>query len=95
VNFKTKAPWSDGIGAQNKIDYQGGWCSMICPQCSGEMSKKWNPQRAAKVPAGSAVLWSCGVCGCQLTQAELKPSKDRQKSIDPLDSVPVASYDMP
>lgn len=57
---------------------------MICPQCSGEMSKKWNPQNAAKVVYGSAVVWACGVCGCQLTQAEMKlSSKDRRKSTEP------------
>ena len=37
------------------------------------MSKKWNPS-AAKVPGGAAVVWECSVCGCQLTQAEMKLS---------------------
>ena len=46
---------------------------MICPQCNNEMSKKWHPS-AAKVTIGAAVVWACGVCGCQLTQADMKPS---------------------
>ena len=45
---------------------------MICPQCNGEMSKKWNVQGSAKVEAASTVVWACGVCGCQLTQADMK-----------------------
>ena len=44
---------------------------MICPQCDNEMSKKWNPS-SAKHLAGAAVAWECGVCGCQLTQADMK-----------------------
>ena len=46
---------------------------MICPQCNNEMSKKWNPS-AAKVTVGAAVVWACSVCGCQLTQADIKLS---------------------
>jgi hypothetical protein len=46
---------------------------MICPQCNNEMSKKWHPS-AAKVTVGAAVVWACGVCGCQLTQADMKLS---------------------
>lgn len=53
---------------------------MTCPECRGEMSKKWNPQSAVRVAPGTAVVWECSVCGCQLTQAELKQaSKSRQK----------------
>ena len=94
--FPTKAPWPGETKVPKQIDPQEGWIEfMICPQCSGEMSKKWNPQSAAKVPAGSAVIWSCGVCGCQLTQADLKPSsKDRHELADPLDSGPAADYDI-
>jgi len=46
---------------------------MICPECNSEMSKKWNPS-TAKTMAGEAVVWECGVCGCQLTQADMKLS---------------------
>jgi transcription elongation factor Elf1 len=46
---------------------------MTCPQCNSEMSKKWHPS-AAKVTAGTAVVWACGVCGWQLTQADMKLS---------------------
>ena len=46
---------------------------MICPQCHSEMSKKWNPS-SAKTAAGAAVAWECSVCGCKLTQADMKSS---------------------
>lgn len=66
---------------------------MICPQCIGEMSKKWHTQSAAKVAPGSVVVWACGVCGCQLTQAEMKlSSKDRHKSAEPVHSVATIDY---
>jgi hypothetical protein len=53
---------------------------MICPQCNGEMSKKWRPERVSKIAMGSAVVWACGVCGRQLTRAEMKLlAKDRQE----------------
>ncbi len=66
---------------------------MICPQCNGEMSKKWNVQGSAKVEAGSTVVWACGVCGCQLTQADMKQAaKPRLKGSDPLNLITVPSY---
>jgi len=46
---------------------------MICPQCTNEMSKKWHPS-GAKAAVGAAVVWACSVCGCQLTQADMKLS---------------------
>ena len=46
---------------------------MTCPQCNSEMSKRWQPS-GAKMTAGEAVIWACGVCGCQLTQADMKLS---------------------
>ena len=46
---------------------------MICPQCDSEMSKKWNPS-SANTPVVAAVVWECGVCGCKLTQADMKVS---------------------
>lgn len=50
---------------------QGARSLMICPQCDSEMSKKWNPS-SVKTLAGAAVVWECGVCGCKLTQADMK-----------------------
>ena len=44
---------------------------MTCPQCDSEMSRKWNTS-SAKAMAGAAVVWACGVCGCKLTQAEMR-----------------------
>ena len=53
---------------------------MKCPECNSEMSKKWNPGTAKTVP-GAAVVWECGVCGCQLTQADLKLSAKQPRSL--------------
>ena len=56
---------------------------MICPQCNSEMSKKGHPS-AAKASAGAPVVWACSVCGCQLTQADLKLSA--KQASEPLSS---------
>lgn len=66
---------------------------MICSECSGEMSKKWIPQSADKAAVISAVVWSCGVCGHQLTQADMKQSgKNRSKAVEAADALPAADY---
>ena len=54
---------------------------MNCPHCSVEMSKKWHPS-SGKASGSSAVVWACGVCGCQFTKADLKLSS--QQSAEPL-----------
>jgi hypothetical protein len=51
---------------------------MICVDCNSEMSKKWHP--SAKVIGGAPVVWECGVCGNQLTQADLKLLAKRQRT---------------
>ena len=61
---------------------------MTCPQCNSEMSKKWHPS-AAKVMGSAAVVWACSVCGCQLTQADMKLSA--KHAVDPLNSALTAS----
>ena len=61
---------------------------MICPQCNNEMSKKWHPS-AAKVTVGAAVVWACSVCGCQLTQADMKLSA--KQAAEPVRSGPTAT----
>ena len=61
---------------------------MICPECNSEMSRKWRPKNAAQVTA-DAVVWACGVCGTQLTQADIKLSaKARQKAAETLSPIP-------
>jgi hypothetical protein len=45
---------------------------MICPDCKSEMSKKWQPRGAGEVAVASGMVWSCGVCGSQLTLADMK-----------------------
>ena len=48
---------------------------MICPRCSGEVSKRWQPKQASTIPSLAAVLWACGACGTwghRLTPAEAR-----------------------
>jgi len=45
---------------------------MICPDCKSEMSKKWHARSAGEVTAAPGLVWSCGVCGGQLTMADMK-----------------------
>ena len=56
---------------------------MTCPQCNSEMSKKWHPS-AAKESTGTMVVWRCSVCGCELTQADMKLSA--KQSAEPFSS---------
>lgn len=56
---------------------------MICAQCCGEMSKKWTPKSAVAVTDVSTVVWECGVCGCRLTQAEIKSSSTNKRKAQP------------
>ena len=80
--------FDSGVKVSTKVKIKNGRLIMICPQCSAEMSKKWHPQSAVKAAKVSAVVWACGVCGCQLTRAEIKLwSRARQKSAEPLASV--------
>ena len=66
---------------------------MICNECGGEMSKKWHPKRAGEVETDCVVLWSCSVCGNQLTRGAMKLArKGRQKAADLLGSVPTDEY---
>ena len=66
---------------------------MICNECGSEMSKKWHPKRAGEVETDCVVVWSCSVCGNQLTRGAMKPAaKDRPKAADFLDSVPTDEY---
>jgi ribosomal protein L37AE/L43A len=57
------------------------------------MSKKWHAKRAGEVETDDVVVWSCSVCGNQLTRGAMKlAGKDRQKAADVLDSVPTDEY---
>jgi hypothetical protein len=57
------------------------------------MSKKWHPKRAGEVETDCVVLWSCSVCGNQLTRGAMKLArKGRQKAADLLGSVPTDEY---
>lgn len=66
-----------------------GSCSVVCPRCDGELSKKWKPQGVKR--ADPVVAWSCGVCGGQFTRAELAHPVKRRKQSAPLDDLlPIA-----
>ena len=66
---------------------------MICNECGGEMSKKWHPKRAGEVETDCMVLWSCSVCGNQLTRGAMKLArKDCPKAADFVDSVQTDEY---
>jgi len=65
---------------------------MICLQCNSEMSKRWHPS-GAKMTAGAAVIWACGVCGCQLTQADMK--LQAKHAAEPLPSAPTNTLSRP
>ena len=45
---------------------------MICPKCKSEMSKKWHAKSGGEVGVSSGPVWLCGVCGGQLTLADMK-----------------------
>jgi hypothetical protein len=46
---------------------------MICPECGGELSRKWNPQNS-QTPDGKVIAWNCSVCGGQFTREDLAPA---------------------
>jgi RNase P subunit RPR2 len=51
---------------------------MICPDCKSEMSKKWQARSAGDVALSSGLVWSCGVCGSQLTLADVKANANTE-----------------
>lgn len=61
---------------------------MVCPDCKSEMSKKWQPRSAGEV-VSSGPVWSCGVCGSQLTLADMKAFTQTERKVEsePLSSL--------
>jgi hypothetical protein len=55
---------------------------MICPDCKSEMSKKWQPRGAGEVAVPSGMVWSCGVCGSQLTLADMKSHAQTEHKVE-------------
>lgn len=47
---------------------------MICPDCGGELSKKWNLQTAERVPSNKVIAWNCSVCGGEFTREDVAPA---------------------
>lgn len=57
---------------------------MTCPECGGELSKKWNLQNAAKVASDKVIAWNCSVCGGEFTRGDVaSPAKTRRKTAPP------------
>ena len=46
---------------------------MTCPNCKSELSKVWQPQRAANAMAIAHVQWSCSTCGEVFNREQLRP----------------------
>ncbi len=55
---------------------------MNCPDCKSEMSKKWQPKSADDPASGSGLVWLCGVCGRQLTQADIKSYQQAKHKVE-------------
>ena len=55
---------------------------MICPDCKSEMSKKWQPRSADEKAVPAGLVWSCGVCGRQLTLADMKSHAQTEHKIE-------------
>lgn len=60
----------DGSGPSYRVDY----LYVICPECSGELSRKWNPQAAVKSASDRVIAWNCSVCGGEFTREDLAPT---------------------
>jgi hypothetical protein len=63
---------------------------MICPDCKSEMSKKWQARSPGDATVASGLVWSCGVCGSQLTVADMKSHGQMQHKIE-MEQEPVSS----
>jgi hypothetical protein len=57
---------------------------MTCPNCKGELSRVWQPQRAASALAIAHVQWSCSTCGDSFSSKQLRPGPKRQPKAGPL-----------
>jgi len=55
---------------------------MICPECKSEMSKRWQAKSADDPAAISGPVWSCGVCGRQLTLADMKSFAQTEHKVE-------------
>jgi hypothetical protein len=55
---------------------------MICPKCKSEMSKKWQAKSPGERTVSSGMVWSCGVCGGQLTLADLKSYAQTEHKVE-------------
>jgi hypothetical protein len=57
---------------------------MTCPNCKGELSRVWQPQRAASAISIVHVQWSCSTCGDSFSSKQLRPGPKRQAKTVPL-----------
>jgi len=57
---------------------------MTCPNCKGELSRVWQPQRAANAMSIAHVQWGCSTCGGSFSSKQLRPEPKRQTKAEPL-----------
>jgi hypothetical protein len=53
---------------------------MTCPECGGELSKKWNLQSAERVPSDKVIAWNCSVCGGEFTREDVAPASKTSRA---------------
>ncbi len=56
---------------------------MICPNCKGELSRVWQPQRASSASIAH-VQWKCSTCGVSFSSKQLRPEPKRPAKPAPL-----------
>lgn len=56
---------------------------MTCPNCKGELSRVWQPQRASNVTSIAQVQWNCSTCGNSFSSKQLRPAKRPLASTEP------------
>jgi hypothetical protein len=57
---------------------------MTCPNCKGELSRVWQPQRSSNVISIAQVQWSCSTCGGSFSSKDLRPGPKRSAKVTPL-----------
>lgn len=44
---------------------------MKCPECGGELSKKWQQQTCSNQTTVFGAMWCCSICGGAYTKTQL------------------------
>jgi hypothetical protein len=54
---------------------------MTCPNCKGELSRVWQPKRAATALLIAPVQWNCSTCGSSFSSKQLRPAAKRRAAL--------------